>query len=394
MNNSGYIKKRILIDASTVTAQLDGLSHYILNLIKYLPDESFDKFEYSVLINKGLQRGAFLDVLTDIRLRVIESSIAPIGPRRDWDMFWFLRKYGKQFDLVHITSNNFPFALKNGICTVHDITFKKYFDSPRFTFNLAQFYMDRVIRNAIKRAKAIITVSQATKDDLVNTYQLNSKQGCRIYPVHHGGYEHLVNEVDVDEKGCKQELLASHDYLLYVGTFRIHKNISRLLLSFQKAMMNIPGNKRLVIIGSEKHLKQQDLDIIAEINKQEKRVFFTGYLSQACVEKYFQQADAFIFPSISEGFGLGVLEAFYYKIPLLCSNCTSLPEVAGDAALYFNPFDAEDIAAAIVKFYSDETLRTTLVEKGKERLKAFSWKINAAETVKFYDHILNGKSLP
>ena len=384
------MKKRILIDASTVTSQLDGLSHYILNLIKYLPEESFNKFEYSVLINKGLQRGAFKDALVDPRLRVIESTIAPIGPKRDWDMFWFLRKYKNQFDVVHITSNNFPFALKNGICTIHDITFKKYFDSPRFTFNLAQFYMNRVIGNALRNAKAVITVSQATKDDLVNTYRLDQQTSDRIHPVHHGGYEHLVHEVDADEKGCEQELLASRDYLLYVGTFRIHKNISRLLLAFQKAMEHIPAIKKLVVIGSERYLKQTDLDVINLINTKSQRVFFTGYLSQACVEKYFQQADAYIFPSISEGFGLGVLEAFYYNIPLLCSNTTSLPEVAGDAALYFNPYDADEMAAAIAKFYSDDALRVALVERGKERLKAFSWKINAAETVQLYERTLSG----
>ncbi|MEO6540563.1 MAG: glycosyltransferase family 1 protein [Ferruginibacter sp.] len=384
------MKKRILIDASTVTSELDGLSHYILNLIKYLPETSFEKFEYSVLINRGLQRGAFKDALSDPRLKVIESTIAPIGPKRDWDMFWFLRKYRNQFDIVHITSNNFPFALKNGICTIHDITFKKYFDNPKFTFNMAQFYMDRVIRNALRNARAVITVSRATKDDLVNTYRLGQQTSNRIHPVHHGGYEHLVHEVDADEKGCEQELLASRDYLLYVGTFRIHKNISRLLLSFQKAMENIPATKKLVIIGSERYLKQTDLDVIKAINTNGQHVFFTGYLSQACVEKYFQQADAFIFPSISEGFGLGVLEAFYYNIPLLCSNATSLPEIAGDAALYFDPYDENDIARAIVKFYSDDSLRIALVEKGKERLKAFSWKKNAAATVRLYEKIFDG----
>ena len=170
------MKKKILIDASTVTSQLDGLSHYILNLIKYLPEASFEIFDYSVLINKGLQRKAITDQLSDPRIQVIEAGIAPIGPKRDWNMFWFLSKHQKDFDLVHITSNNYPFALKKGVCTIHDITFKKFFDSPPFTFNLAQFYMDRVIRNALKKAKAIITVSQATKNDLVETYQLKQAQ--------------------------------------------------------------------------------------------------------------------------------------------------------------------------------------------------------------------------
>jgi glycosyltransferase involved in cell wall biosynthesis len=381
------MKKRILIDATTVTSQVDGLSHCIINLIKYLPEDSFNKFDYTILINKGLKRMALTDLLKDPRLHVIEARIAPIGPKRDWNMYWFLRKRQKEYDLIHITSNNYPFVLKNGIGTVTDITFKQFFDNPRFTFNLAQVYMDRVIKNALKNSRAIISISQATKSDLINTYQLNKEITDKINVIHLG-WEHLENEKDIDEGDCKEKLLASSDYLLYVGTFRVHKNISNLLLAFRKAMAVIPEQKKLVVIGSEKYLKQKDMDEISAINEKGKRVFFTGYLPQACVEKYFQQADAYIFPSLSEGFGLGVLEAFYYNIPLLCSNMTSLPEIAGEAALYFNPYDTEEMAGAIARFYSDQHLRDDLVSKGRERLKAFSWKKNAAEIVLLYEKIL------
>lgn len=381
------MKKKILIDASTVTSQIDGLSNCILSLIKYLPEESFNKFDYSILINKGLQRKAIADQLADPRLHVLEKNIAPIGPKRDWDMFWFLRKHQKDFDLVHITSNNYPFALKKGICTIHDITFKKYFDSPRFTFNMAPVYLDKVIKNALKNANSIIAVSHATKTDLVNTYHLNQQQSNKIQVIHNG-WEHLIHEIDADDNGCEPELQVNNDYLLYVGSWRVHKNISNLLLSFQKAMKDLPENKKLVVIGDAKYLKPADLDVINKINENGKHVYITGYLSQACVEKYFKQADAYIFPSISEGFGFGVLEAFYYNVPLLCSGLTSLPEIAGDAAIYFNPFDTDAIAGAIIKFYNNESLRVDLAAKGKERLKAFSWRKNAAETVKLYEKVL------
>ena len=381
------MKKRILIDASTVTSQLDGLSHYILNLIKYLPEESFQHFDYSVLVNKGLQRKAIEEVLNDPRLHVIEAKISPIGPKRDWDMFWFLRKYQRSFDLVHITSNNFPFALKKGVCTIHDITFKKYFDNPRFTFKLAPFYMDKVIRNALKNAKAVITVSQATRNDLINTYQLKSSLSDKIRVIHQG-WEHLVHEKDADAGNGTEPVLAGSDYLLYVGTFRIHKNISNLLIAFRDAMRSLPAEKKLLVIGSEKHLQPKDLDVIRNINREGKRVIFTGYLSQASVENYFQHADAFIFPSLSEGFGLGVLESFYYDLPLLCSNTTSLPEIAGDAALYFDPYKTAEITAAILSFYEGgQGLRDQLAAKGRERLKSFSWKKNAAEAVKLYEQV-------
>ncbi len=382
------MKKRILIDASTVTSQIDGLSHYIINLIKYLPPQSFDKFEYSVVINKGLKRKALTDLFINPNIKVIEANIASIGPRRDWDMLWFLRKHKNDFDLIHITSSNYPFALKNGICTVHDITFKKYFDSPRFTFNLAPVYMDWVIRAALRNTRAIITVSESTKNELIKAYHLNVETSKKIHPVWHGGWEHLVHEIESADETCTEDLAASGNYLLYVGTHRKHKNISNLLLAFKYALPAIPGNKKLAIIGSEKYLKPADLDVIHDINANGTRVIFTGYLSQACVDKYFENADAFIFPSLSEGFGLGVIEAFYYNIPLLCSNITSLPEIAGDAALYFNPFDPADIAAEIIKFYGDNNIAKTLAEAGKERLKLFSWKKNAAATVAFYEQCL------
>ncbi len=382
------MKKKILIDASTVTSQIDGLSHYIINLIKYLPQQSFDKFDYSVLINKGLKRNALTELLTDPRINVIEANIASIGPRRDWDMFWFLRKYKHKFDLIHITSSNYPLALKNGICTVHDITFKKYFDSPKYTFNLAPTYMDWVLKAALRNAKAIITVSESTKNELVKAYDLKGKLKDKIHPVWHGGWEHLVHEIESGEQDCKEKLAEEGNYLLYVGTNRKHKNISNLLLAFKEALPTIPPNKKLAIIGSEKYLKQEDLKVIDAINAHGTRVLFTGYLSQACVDKYFENADAFIFPSLAEGFGLGVIEAFYYHIPLLCSNVTSLPEIAGNAALYFNPFEPSDIAGVIRKFYNEADIAKTLIEAGKERLKLFSWKKNATETVAFYEKIL------
>lgn len=383
MKHNGDIKKRILIDATTVTTQVDGLSHNIINLIKYIPKETFDYFEYTVVYNKGLNRKSFQDLFIDSPIKLIEATIAPIGPRRDWDMFWFLKKYQKQFDVIHITSNNYPFALRKGICTIHDITFKKYFDNPKYTFGLATFYMDKVIRNALKSAKKIIAVSNATKTDLIATYGLNDTISNKIN-VAHPGWEHLINEKSSDDATCADTSMVNGNYLLYIGTFRIHKNISNLLIAFKKVLPKLDAAKRLVIIGDKSHLKPSDAILINEINATEEKVVFTGYLSQACVEAYLKNTDAYIFPSISEGFGLGVLEAFYYKAPLLCSNATSLPEVAGDAALFFDPYNPDDIAATIEKFYNNKDYPKQLVEKGTEQLKSFSWQKYAKDVVDVY----------
>ena len=103
------------------------------------------------------------------------------------------------------------------------------------------------------------------------------------------------------------------------------------------------------------------------------RIIFTGFVSNGTLREIFKNADAFIFPSLHEGFGIPVLESFYFKKPLLCSNTTSLPEIAGDAALLINPFEVDEIKNAMVKIWQDEPLRNDLIQKGIIQKQKFTW---------------------
>lgn len=375
------MKKRILIDASTVISKIDGLSQYIINLIKHLPEESFDIFDYSVLVNKDLNRNALTDILKDQRFTIIEARIAPIGPKREWDMFWFLRKYKAKFDLFHSTSNQYPLYLKKGIATIHDITFRKYLNAPWYTFKTASFFLNLVIKNSLYRSVAVIAVSEFTKNDLVNKYQLNEKIQKKINVIYEG-WEHLINSDD--NEIVNTELFEFENYLFYVGTTRVHKNMKNLLKAFIIAANEINENISLVIVGNESYLDDDDKKSINAINEKYKRVFFTGFVSKKELDYLFTNCYAFIFPSLSEGFGIPVLEAFYFKKPLLCSNSTSLPEIAGNAALYFDPSSPEDIARSVITLYKDPAIGPGLVKKGEERLQLFSWKKTASQTVQLY----------
>lgn len=375
------MKKRILIDASTVISKIDGLSQYIINLIKHLPEESFDIFDYSVLVNKDLNRNALTDILKDQRFTIIEARIAPIGPKREWDMFWFLRKYKTKFDLFHSTSNQYPLYLKKGIATIHDITFRKYLNAPWYTFKTASFFLNLVIKNSLYRSVAVIAVSEFTKNDLVNKYQLNEKIQKKISVIYEG-WEHLINSDD--NEIVNTELFEFENYLFYVGTTRVHKNMKNLLKAFIIAANEINENISLVIVGNESYLDAEDKKSINAINEKYKRVFFTGFVSKKELDYLFTNCCAFIFPSLSEGFGIPVLEAFYFKKPLLCSNSTSLPEIAGNAALYFDPSSPEDIARSVITLYKDPAIGPGLVKKGEERLQLFSWKKTASQTVQLY----------
>jgi glycosyltransferase involved in cell wall biosynthesis len=387
----GGARKRVLIDATPVTGSVDGLSVYIVNLIKNLPEASFADLDFTVLLNPGVD---WPDLAAAMRARGIgemREQIAPIGPRRDWDMFRFLRRHRDEFDLIHITSNNYPLALRGGVCTIHDITFKRWFDSksriPGWKI-AARFYLDRIVRKALKRAQAVIAVSESTRSELAAIFAPPAADLAKIHVVHEG-WEHLV---DYSEGECPPFGFEASGYILFLGSYRVHKNLSLLLKAFRMALDRIPEDRILVISGSSGKLSAANRGLIAAINRGRERVIFTGYVSNACVSRLYREADAFIFPSLSEGFGLPVLEAFHYGTPLLCSNATSLPEVAGDAALYFNPHDPSGMADAIVRFYGDPALGPRLAEAGRRRLALFSWAKAAEETVGIYRRCLESIS--
>jgi glycosyltransferase involved in cell wall biosynthesis len=375
------MKKRILIDATTIVEKKDGLSQYIISLLAQLPKQALEEFDITVLIKTGVKRRELWDVLNARKFKIWQANIAPIGPKRDLDFFIFFLRNKNKFDLFHSTSNQYPVCLKHGIATVHDITFKKYLDSKWWTFNMGSRYLNFVISNSLKKSAAVIAVSNHTKNDLVNTYKCT---GEKIYVIYEG-WEHLKNN---NSLVTEETFPIFTHYLFYVGTTRMHKNIKNLLKGFNIATTDLPQKIKLVISGNETYLDEEEKEIVMQLNKNGQRIVFTGFVSKENLAQLFRNADAFIFPSLSEGFGIPVLEAFYFKKPLLCSNATSLPEIAGNAAIYFDPEKPQKIAEAILHFFKTPALAKELVAKGEERLELFSWEKMAKETVALYKKVL------
>ena len=181
--------------------------------------------------------------------------------------------------------------------------------------------------------------------------------------------------------------LTSGNYLLHVGAMYKRKNIPALVYAFQQ-VKSTHANLKLVLAGSppSKDLGN-DWDLIQNAIKEtglEHEVIFTGYLSDTELAGIYQNALLYVFPSVNEGFGIPILEAFKYDLPVLVANNTCLPEVGGDAVVTFDPFDAGDMAAQINKVLADAELRTQMIRKGHERLKLFSWKIAAEQLVELF----------
>jgi len=163
-------------------------------------------------------------------------------------------------------------------------------------------------------------------------------------------------------------------YLLYVGNIYPHKNTERMISAFKKLIRQNNSDYQLVIVGGDN----------ADSTKE---VIFTGFVDDDKLDDLYKNATLYVFPSLYEGFGLSPLEAMARGVVTTSSNASCLPEILGDGVLYFNPSDIDDIAEKISKVLFDENLRNTLIKRGFERVKKYSWQKTAEETSEIYKNI-------
>ena len=240
-------------------------------------------------------------------------------------------------------------------------------------------------RFSIRKAKKIITISKSSKNDIIKQYGVTEEKVVVIYPgikqVSRMKYK-VLSMSDLNKK-----FGIDRDYILFVGTLQPRKNIERLIEAFS-ILKN--KNLQLVIIGKKGWMYE---DILAAPKKFgiTDRVKFLDYVSDEDLPSFYKNAICFVLPSLYEGFGLPVLEAMKYGCPVLTSNVSSLPEAGGDAALYFDPQNTEDIAKKIDLVISDEKLRSEMKEKGYQQVKKFAWEKTARETLKVLEE-LGGRS--
>jgi glycosyltransferase involved in cell wall biosynthesis len=192
--------------------------------------------------------------------------------------------------------------------------------------------------------------------------------------------------VEKTPEEVEQRFGISRPYLLHLGNFLPHKNFATLVKAYNllKNRNHIPH--RLVLAGKNDRLREQLEMLIAAEHLQED-VILTGFVEDEWVPSLYAHADLFVYPSVYEGFGLQALEAMAYKIPVVVSNVSSLPEIAGDAALQFDPLSTENMADTIYKVLMDKGLRTAVIEKGTQRVQQFSWREMARKTAEIYQDV-------
>lgn len=298
-----------------------------------------------------------------------------------------------RLDIYHGVSNELPRGIENSsvktVVTVHDLIFERFPE----TYHFEERYVHRwKIKRACKIAHAIIAISKQTKEDLVNLYGINAAKVTICYQSCNPIFEKKINEAEKER--VKKKYGLPDRYFLFVSSIAPRKNLVAICRSMilLKDRINIP----LVVIGNGKKEKVEVKNLM-KANEMEDRIIFlnelpaskeSSFTTAADFPAIYQQALALVYPSIFEGFGLPVLEALWSGLPVICSNSSSLPEVAGDAALYFSPSDYEMLAKHMMCISTDTALVKDLSGKGFQQAEKFTTEKYANNIMQVYKSMI------
>lgn len=369
---------RIGFDIGPITASPTGVGHYARSLLgRLLAQASGDEF-------LGLGVGARRPVLGDLAGRFRHKWL-PVPARLMYKVWGSLgvprvdRLLGG-VDVYHAT--NFflpPVRRARRVLSIHDLAFlaRPELCSPKVVGPFSAG-----IRRFVRDADAVLTFSEATKADIVDLLDVDPA-GVRV--TYHGvdaaGLEVTAGRAI---EHVREVFGLEGPYVLFVGTLEPRKNIPTLVSAFAAVADEVPHS--LVLAGGEGWDQRTIAQRIEETGIGE-RVKRLGYVDLAELPALYTAADAFAFPSHYEGFGLPVLEAMACGCPVVASNSTSLPEVAGDAALLVDPVDQAALAEALRRILTDAALREELIAKGRQRVSRFTWEACARETLDLYHEV-------
>lgn len=353
---------RIAIDARKLRDF--GIGTYIRNILIELSRLDRDT-EYVVLCRPDdVESG---DVLGS-NFRMVPETSATYSVAEQFKIPLSLAREGVR--LVHEPHYVLPPLIRcRSVVTIHDcihLMFPEYLPN-----KLAYYYAKGSMWTASHKADRILTVSEASKTDILRFFNVAPD---KVEVIYNAIDERFLAPPNAERMElARQRYQLDHPFILYVGNIKPHKNLERLIDSFARARSQGLDDLKLIIIGDEIS-KYPPLRQSVHKHKLDKHVRFLGFQPMETLAAFYRLARAFVFPSLYEGFGLPPLEAMACGTPVVTSNVSSLPEVAGGAAMLVDPYDEDAIASAIVRAVSDDSLRADLIEKGLQRARTFSWK--------------------
>jgi glycosyltransferase involved in cell wall biosynthesis len=292
-----------------------------------------------------------------------------------------LRKH--KVDLLHAPHFMLPLVRTcSSVVTIHDVIGLMWKENLRS--RIGRVYYSWMISAAARLADRIITDSKFSQSDIVRCLSVNPEKVKVIYPGISPDFHQITDNVQLENIRSKYRI--ENEYIVYTGIYRPRKNHTALLHAFRRFLSN-EGHANLVLVGPLNE-GEQELQRLAEGLGISKKVIFTGFVNDSELRAIYSAARVYACPSLYEGFGFTVLESMACGTPVVCSGETSLPEVAGDAALYADPRNPEEFAQALHNAFTNASLRDALIEKGKKNLRRFSWANAAKETLGVYQEAL------
>ena len=381
-------KKRIGIDARFYGPIGKGLGRYTQEIVDNIL--RLDKFnEYIIFLRKENFDELIIDDYKNVKKVLAEVRWYTL--KEQFLMPYFI--WRQKLDLVHFPHFNVPFFVPTKfVVTIHDLILTK-FKTIRattlhpFIYKIKNWGYRLIIRRALNRSKKVIAVSNFTKNDIVDQFRIDPNKISVIYE----GVANLSKGQDslfvakLNSSNVLRDYEINDPFILYVGNAYPHKNLDFLITSFLD-LYKKDNKLKLVLVGREDYFYQGLKDLSNNIfsSFSENPVIFSGYVPDNKLEIFYQKALVYVFPSLYEGFGLPPLEAMARGCPVLSSNAGSMPEVLGEAAVYFNPRDKNDFMDKIEKILSNKELREELVSLGYNQQKKYDWWECAFATHKIY----------
>ena len=349
-----------------------GVSVYALNILKYFHKTANQKIMFEVY----LKNPPHIDMPS--ANKYFEYKVIP-GPFL-WSQIYLpiYLYFHKNIDVYFSPAHYLPrFCPVPQVVTIHDLAYL-YFPEDFIKKDLWQ--LKNWTKFSVNKATKIISVSKTTKKDIVKNYGVDENKVSVIY----NGFEKTVGAKTSavkhsDKKLARTAKVKLRKYILFVGTIQPRKNLDVLIDAFDRF---IKTNKdyKLVIVGKKGWLYESIFEKVKRLNLGDK-IIFTGHIKDNELIWYYKNAFCLVLPSLYEGFGIPVLEAMSDDCPTIVSMTSSLPEIGGDASLYFDPKNSNDLVDKLTTLQENKSLRKELVLKGRQRIKYFSWEKCGKETL-------------
>lgn len=346
--------------------KLEGIGYFTLKNLERLT-KNHPECEFVLFFDRPYDKEfVFADNVTPV--------VIPLPTRHPmlWHIYFeillpiYIRLY--KIDVFFSTEGYIPTRGKTPkLCTIHDINFEH--EKTYIGNKIYQKYMEYFTPRFAKSANAVLTVSNFSKQDLVTTYSLEEN---KIFVVESSANEEYKTYSEEENQKTKEKYSNSCPYFYFVGSLQKRKNFTNLFKSFDIFKSKTQSNVKLLIVGSRKWWKGEIEDTFNAMRFKDE-VVFTGRLPLEEVNRIASASIGLVFVSFFEGFGVPPLEAYRSSTAVITSNTSSMPEIAGEGAIYVNPYDVNSICDAMIEIYKNPSLREDLIKKGQEQAKKYSW---------------------